>query len=338
MKVVAITGERQASLVDVPDPQPKENWALVKITVAPMCTEYKSWLAGHQGDHLGHEAVGEVVAVAQPGRVKPGDRVIVQPQYPCGVCPLCVAGDYIHCQHCVNFAAFTGSPHGSATYAQYLVKPDWLLSPIPDDVSDELAGLAICGLGPSFGAFDLMGVSAFDTVLITGLGPVGLGGVVNARYRGARVIAVEGNAWRAERARELGAELVLDPRDDTNLQQILDATGGRGADAGLDCSGSPQAQRLLIDAARRKGKVAFVGVSFHDTIIHITPDLVNKGLSLHGAWHYNLNATWRLVQVIQRHAGIEQLISHCYPMSQVQQAFETLAEQNTAKVMLKPWS
>ncbi len=188
MEKAVILGQRQAGLVEVPDPQPKENWVLVKVHAAPMCTEYKLWLAGRESAFLGHEAAGEVVAVAQLGRVQVGDRV---------------AGDFIHCQQPPDLAALLGSPEGSATYAQYLLKPDWMLSQIPDGVSYELASLACCGLGPTFGAFEAMGVDAFDTVLITGAGPVGLGGVVNAKFRGARVIVAEALPYRVERARRM---------------------------------------------------------------------------------------------------------------------------------------
>jgi len=87
--------------------------------------------------------------------------------------------------------------------AQYIVKPTFILQKIPDDVSYERASLACCGLGPSFGAFQQMDLNTFDTVLITGLGPVGLGAIVNARYRGARVIAVESNPFRTTRANNL---------------------------------------------------------------------------------------------------------------------------------------
>ena len=92
MKQVAITGERQAVLLDKPDLQPFDNWVVVKIHAAPMCTEYKRYLSGEPTEILGHEAAGEVVAVAQPGRVKVGDRVVAMPLYGCGVCPLCVVG------------------------------------------------------------------------------------------------------------------------------------------------------------------------------------------------------------------------------------------------------
>jgi L-iditol 2-dehydrogenase len=337
MKKAVVCGERCAKLVDVPDPRPKENWALVKVHVAPMCTEYKAFIAGQESAYLGHEAAGEVVEVAQPGRVKVGDRVVVMPLYPCGKCELCVAGDYIHCEHSPDFAAFTGSREGSSTYGQYLLKPDWLLPAIPDGVSYERASLACCGLGPSFGAFDRMRLDAFDTVLITGLGPVGLGAVVNARFRGARVIAVESVPYRVERARQMGAEHILDPREAHIVQQIKDLTEGRGVDCALDCSGVVQAQRLCIDAVRRRGQVAFVGECSQELAIKASPDMIRKGLTLIGSWHYNLNLFPKIMQVIQQSPLIDLLVSHVLPMSQVQQALELCASHQTAKVLLHPW-
>jgi L-iditol 2-dehydrogenase len=337
MKQAAIVGERQAALQEVPEPRPKENWVVVKVHAAPMCAEYKGFVAGHRADRLGHEAAGEVVAVAQPGRVKEGDRVVVMPQYPCGKCALCVAGDYIHCESNTDFARFTGGPEGSATMAQYLLKPDWLLPPIPEGVSYERASLACCALGPSFGAFQTMGLSAFDTVLITGLGPVGLGAIVNARFRGARVLGVESVPWRVERAQKMGAAAVLDPRATDLVAQIRELTDGRGVDCALDCSGSVHAERLCIDATRRKGKVAFIGECGDDLAIRISPDMIRKGLTLIGSWHYNLSAFPSVMKVIRESPLIDLLISHVLPMSRIQEAFEISASHETAKMLLKPW-
>ena len=242
----------------MPAPKAKEDWVVVKVHAAPRCTEFKAFADGIDHHYFGHEAVGEVVEIAQPGKVKIGDRVVVMPTSPCGKCALCLDGDYIHCEDMINFEVFHGSRNGSATMAQYLIKPDWLLIPIPDDVSYDHAGMACCGLGPTFGAFNTMKVDRFDTVLITGLGPVGLGGVINAHYRGARVIGVESNSWRAQRAVELGAETVIDPRDGDILQQILALSHHRcGVDKAVDCSGVVSAHRLCVDATRRKGQIAF---------------------------------------------------------------------------------
>ena len=322
MKKVVVSGLRQVELVEVPAPRPKEDWALVKVMVTPMCTEYKMYLKGQRSEFLGHEAVGEVVEVAQPGLVKPGDRVVVQPLYGCGRCRYCRSGDYIHCQNLVDIAEFTGSPEGGATYAQYLLKPDWLLSPIPDYVSYDEAALALCGLGPTFGALQTMEVSAFDTLLITGLGPVGLGGIVNVRFRGARVIGVESFPWRVERALQMGAHVVLDPRDPELLAKIMALTEGAGVDCAVDCSGTVAAQRLCIDATRRKGKVAFVGECSDELGIRISPDMIRKGLTLICSWHYPLQAFNPIMQVIQGSPVIDLLTSHVLPMSAVEEAFK----------------
>ena len=214
MKRAAITGVRQAVLLDTPIPEPKEDWVLVKVHAVPLCTEYKNWLTGNE--YGGHEAAGEVVKVAQPGKVKVGDRVVVMPGWPCGKCALCFAGDYIHCQNWYDHHEFSGLAHGGDTHVQYLLKQDWLLVPIPDGLSYELASLACCGVGPTFGAMENMNVGATDTVLITGGGPVGLGGVVNAKYRNAKAILVEPLPYRQQKAKELGADL----RTSTGLNAI----------------------------------------------------------------------------------------------------------------------
>lgn len=339
MKQAIITGEREAGITIVPTPQPKEDWVLVKIHSAPMCTEYKAFASGRPVPYLGHEAAGEVVEVAQPGAVRVGDRVAVMPQYPCGLCDLCLAGEYIHCEHAVDFDSFTGSADGRATMAQYVLKPDWMLVPIPDDVSYDHGAMACCGLGPTFGAFQQMQVDAYDTVLVSGLGPVGLGGVINGSYCGARVIGAEPNPWRAEFARTLGAEVVVDPTNPDALEQIMDLTDGKGVDKTVDCSGVPTAHRFCMDATRRKGKVAFVGESGGaDTPIKISTDMLRKGLWLIGAWHYNRSDASKLMQTIGRNGPkLDRFISHSYPMEQIQQAFETQLTGECAKVVLKPW-
>ncbi len=337
MKKGVILGKRKAGIAEVPDPKAKKGWVLVKVHAAPMCTEYKIFLAGHKTNYLGHEAAGEVVEVAQPGQVKEGDRVVVMPLYPCGKCSLCVSGEFIHCENNYDFARFVGSLEGSVTMAQYLLKPSWLLSSIPNGVSYEHASLALCALGPTFGAFDLMDVGPFDTILITGAGPVGLGGIVNAHFRGARVIVAEFHPWRVRKAKELGAEAVVDPRDKDCVEQIKSLTNGIGVDKAVDCSGVVAAHRICIDATHRKGHAAFVGSCSEETPITIWSDIIQKGLTLHGSRHYNRSRFPEIMKVIQRSPLTDQLISHIFPLSKIQKAFEVSASHDCAKTILKPW-
>ena len=127
MRKVAVLGERRAAIVEAADPAPVGNWVVVKVHAAPMCAEYKAFVIGNRAAVLGHEAAGEVVAVAQIGRVGVGDRVVAMPLYGCGRCALCADGDYIYCQQQPDFAAVTGQAEGRSTMAQYILKQDWLL-------------------------------------------------------------------------------------------------------------------------------------------------------------------------------------------------------------------
>jgi threonine dehydrogenase-like Zn-dependent dehydrogenase len=335
MKRAVISGVKKTSLLDTPIPEPKQDWVLVKVHAVHLCTEYKGWLSGNE--YSGHEAAGEVVEVARPGKVEVGERVVVMPGAPCGKCAYCISGEYIHCQHMMNVAEFSGLKHGGDTHVQYLIKQDWLLVPIPEDISYERASLACCGLGPTFGAMENMNVSSFDTVLITGGGPVGLGGVVNAKFRSARTIMVEPITYRQQLARELGADLVLDPNDTDIRTKIMRYTDSVGVDACLETAGVIEAQRLCIDVTRRKGQIALIGECGEDFAIKASPDFIRKGIALIGQWHYNLNGIFKIMKVISESLVVEKMITHVFPMDQIQEAMALSASHHCGKIILKPW-
>jgi len=333
MKVAAITGPGQCSVVEKPEPTVKGEFVKVKITVAPMCTEFGAYKNGWASDCIGHEAAGVVAEIAQPGKVKVGDRVVVMPQYPCGKCDLCMIGDYIHCQHTINPTEYCGCTAGTATYAQYCIKQDWLCLPVPDDISIDHASMACCGLGPTFGAMHHLQVSPHDTVAIVGLGPVGLGGVINAVYRNAKVIGVDSNKYRAKLAMELGASAVIDPADPEALKQIKDLSGG-GVHKAIDCTAVPAAQKFAIDATRRRGHVGFVGWGGHIELDNMIPN----GLTLQGIWHWKLTLAPRMMQLIRAVGpSLDKLITHRFPMSRVKEAWELQLTGETGKVLLNPW-
>ena len=166
---------------------------------------------------------------------------------------------------------------------------------------------------------------------------MGLGAIANARYRNARVIGVEPAPWRANRALEMGATAVFNPNDPDILSQILDSTDGKGVDCAVDCSGRVEAERLCIDATRRRGRVAFVGESGADLTIKVSPDMIRKGLTIVGSWLYNRADYPKVMKVIQESPLIDLLISHEMPMSQIQDAFEILARGESAKIVVNPW-
>ena len=317
MKVVAKFGPESAGLIDKPDPVAKGEFVVVKIHSVPMCTEYKGFKTEGKNDSFGHEAAGEVVEIAQESTVKVGDRVVVMPHFPCGKCYICLAGEYAHCEDDNKILHVTEQTGVTATFAQYVLKQDWLLVPIPNGMSYHHAGMACCGLGSTSNAMRLMNINAFDTVLITGMGPIGLGGVINAVYRGARVIAVESHPYRA-------------------VDQIRDLTGGRGIDKGIECSAASAAVRLLLDVTRPKGHISLIG-GIGEVDIQGS-HIINKGLTLHGTRHYNLADTPAMLRMItQVKEQLDTFITHTFPMSQIQDAWALQGTHDCGKVVLDAW-
>ena len=321
-------GQRRAELVDAPDPTAHDDWVVIKIHAAPLCTEYKAFLGDTMADQVGHEGTGEVVEVAQPGPLAPGDRVLVSPLAGCGVCRLCRQGDYIHCQ-----AGLRSNGH----LAQYIAKPAFICPKLPDDIDYIRGSLAGCALGPALNAAKRMDLGPFDTYMITGVGPVGMGALAVAKFYGATVIVVEALATRRAKAQEIGADHVLDPNAPDVLDAIRDITHGRGVDKAVDCSGVPAACRLMIDAAARRGQVTFVGECSDPVPIRPSPDLIRKGLTVHGSWHYNLNDVPDMMHLIRTSPLVDKLISHVLPMSQAEHALALCAAHETIKVILEPW-
>jgi L-iditol 2-dehydrogenase len=338
MKTAILKAGKGVEIVEQDMPKACDNFVVVKVHTSPMCTEFYNYRDGEEDLCMGHEAAGEVVDVARPGKVIPGDRVVVMPQYPCGKCTLCLNGEYIHCEDIVDPLEACSCESGVATYSQYVLKQDWLLIPIPDDMSYDHASMACCGLGATFGAIQTMDTRPSDTVLISGLGPVGLGAVINCITRGSRVIGVTRNKYRAELAVQLGAETVLDPEDPDTIKKIRDLTGGKGADKSVDCSGGENYQKICIHGTRRKGQVAFVGES-GDLTVKVSDDLIRNGLTLHGAWHWNLTDTAVIMETIHRSAGlIDKLITHTFPLPKVEEAFKLQVTGQCGKVLLHPHS
>jgi L-iditol 2-dehydrogenase len=342
MKTVQIRGRGDCGLIDKPVPSIDRNYVLVKTQVAPMCNEYVAYkdlvyLERNRPDSLGHELAGEVVEAPPGASVRVGDRVVALCGFPCGQCEPCRRGYYSHCAGTEDPLEVCGSASGECGFAQYAIKPDWMLEPIPDGMSYEHASMACCGLGPTFGAMERTQVDAFSTVLITGLGAVGLGGVITAKFRGATVIGVVRTPYRAELARKLGCDIVLNPLDGNVLEQVRSVTGGSGVDVAIECSGQNEYQRLAIDAVKRLGSVAFLAEPGEVTL-NVDADLVQKGVSITGSLDINRADAGRLLAMIRAiPEQIDQFITHRLPLTRIADAFERQLAYECGKIVLYPW-
>ena len=318
-----------------PEPQAKGDIVKVKLIVCPMCTEWQAWSIGKESHELGHEGVGLVVDAAASKMLKTGDRVVVMPHAGCGMCPACLSGEHILCTDQRDLLAETGSRSGIGCYAQYLLKPDYLLWKVPADLSTMHAAMAVCALGPTFTAMRRMAVTARDAVVVSGCGAVGLGAIVNARTIGARVIALEINPYRMELAASLGAEMVLDPRDPELIAKVRAATGRYGADAAIETSNNPSAPPAVLERVRPRGRLAFVTWSGEVPV----PRITGKGIDNFGCWHWNHQEHGEEMAQRVRLAGplLDKFMTHRFALEDVEEAFALQATGQCGKVMLLPF-
>lgn len=339
MKAVLLPGARQVQVVDRPDPEPGVGEVLVRVRVSALCRSDMSLydgtpIVGGEGAGTGavipgHEPAGDVVALGPlAGGVAVGDRVAIYLAVGEGRCDWCRRGDRMLCPS-VKFVGF--DVHGGD--AEYVVVPAENCLPIPDAMSFEAAALSTDMVGTQFSTQARLGVSGTDTVAVFGLGPMGAAGVLVAKARGARVVAVDVLNERLELAVRLGADIVVNSGSQDPVAALRAATRGDGVDVAIDCSGNPAAQNAALDATRRLGSVAFVGES-RSTTINPSDQIIRKLLTVIGGWYF---ATWEYSAItrfiLEHDMPVDQLITHRFPLAEAPEAFRMFNARETEKAV-----
>lgn len=243
--------------------------ALVRVTSAGICGSDLHIYGGNGfsddlGFCVGHEAVGEIVAVgAEVRRFAVGQRVLVPASVGCAACPACLVGRVSGCELLTSplDACYGLSARLPGGQAELLAVPraDGNLVLLPDTISDEAAIVLSDNAATAWYGARRARVRPGDIVVVIGLGPVGLMAVQSALVMGAaRVLGVDLLPERRKRAEDLGAEPV---DSDDPKSAIRAVTGGRGADAAIEAVGADATIKLAMSAVRRAGRVSVVGVN-----------------------------------------------------------------------------
>lgn len=288
MRQVFVSGLNTYALVDASEPAIQSSGdVIVKVTTTTVCGSDVHILAGHMhtpwGFPLGHEFVG-VVHQAGPGvcNFRTGDRVVAPAAPWCGNCPACRRGQIQRCERGGVFGS--GAAYGGLGGAQAeFVRVPWAdacLSHIPDGVSDAQALTVGDILSTGWTAVKNSVTAPGQTLLVFGVGPVGLSAVHTARLHGAaRVIAVDTVPERLELARALGADHVVDPSRQDTAAAVAELTGGRGAEAVVDAAGVEATITAWQAVAAIGARVAMVGIPAAPVEMNLTALLV-KNISL----------------------------------------------------------
>ena len=210
---------------------------------------------------VGHEAVGEVVEVGRSAvRYRPGDKVMISAAVGCGACGPCLAGEVNQCRN--NAMQCYGLSHrleGCQAEAIRVPAGDFNLAKIPDGLTVDQALMLTDNLPTAWFGCRNAGISAGQTVVVVGLGPIGLMAVDSAFVLGAsRVFAVDFVAERRALAAELGAT-PLHP--ETAVAELMEATSGRLADCAVEAVGADASIKLAIALVGRQGVVSVIGVN-----------------------------------------------------------------------------
>lgn len=193
---------------------------------------------------LGHEGAGIVTEIGDDVTVfEEGDHVIVHYIHSCGHCKPCLAGNDNRCRNRESIGHdFDG------TFAEEIVVPESCAVPLGEEVPFAWGSIVGCAGATGLHALRRSDLEAGDTVTVFGAGGVGLNVILWATFLGAeKVIVIEPVPPRQGAARELGADVTLHPDDDV-MDTITDLTDGWGTDIAIECSGSPAAMEMALDA------------------------------------------------------------------------------------------
>jgi len=344
MKAVVKTqkGDGYVQLMDVEEPKIRPDEVLIRVRAVSICgSDLHIWHDEHPywpPMTMGHEFSGEIIHIGnQVTGWETGDRVVSETRTEtCGVCRYCQTGNP---QVCPN-----KRPPGigiDGAMAKFVAMPARLLHRIPDNVSYDAAAVteptAVC----LHGIIERTGLSAGDNVVILGPGPIGLLSTQLAKLAGASNLMVIGTPrsanFRLKKAKDLGADVIINLGEEDPEEVVSDLTGGYGADLVIEAAGSSSAIKLAFNLVRRQGKICALGINGKETTDVPWDKAIFNAVQL----TYCFSSSWQSWETVLKlmEKGMlrpEEIITHRMPLEQWNEAFEALENREAIKAILNP--
>ncbi len=362
---------------EFPLPEPAPGCVLVKMQMSGICGTDKHTFQGFTTQYgerklefpliQGHENVGTIAAIGGDGKyldfeglpLQVGDRVVVGANVSCGHCYYCRHDfPYCCCENTLDYGNLLSAknpPHLFGGWAQYLyVIPGSFLVKVPDDLPSEIAVLTEI-FAVSVGLDRAKQMSAFpnesfrfdDTVVVLGVGPLGMCFLMKARMLGAgTIVAVDLSDYRLNFAKRLGADHIINATNSSKfdrLQIVKDLTHGRGADMVIECAGVPQAVIEGLEMLRVSGLLVEAG-NFSDLgEISLSPHrhLCAKNvriLGVSGEEPAAYGPGMRQMARYMKHYPLREFVTHRFPLRDVDTAVKAAIAPESMKVVFEPWS
>lgn len=325
MKVAVYYNNSDIRIKEMEIPKISEGEILVKVMASGICgTDVMEWYRMKKAPCvLGHEIGAEVVE-SKSERFKAGDRVFVCHHVPCDDCRHCLEGNHTACQtlHSGNY-----DPGGFSEFVRVpkinVEKGTFLLSNLSYEEGTMIEPFACCVRSQR-----VIEVKSQQTVLILGAGVSGLLNILLAKLKGANVIATDIKDYRLGKAKEYGADEVIDAREDFSVE----------ANRIIVCTGAEEACEKAFQCVDRKGIILFFGIPAKDVSIPISDFWRNEltVTSSYGAAPVDLEEAISLMQ--SGKINVTDMITHKFPLDEIQEAFKIASgAEESLKVVLLPF-
>ncbi|MGP8078424.1 MAG: alcohol dehydrogenase catalytic domain-containing protein [Thermoplasmata archaeon] len=340
MKVGRLGDPGTVRLDEVPEPTAGPGEVTVRLAACGVCGTDLEKLRGNYrtAGILGHEPVGRIAHLGPrvPGLAE-GDRVFVHHHVPCGACDVCARGDPTFCP---TYSRTNLDPGGFAEAfrvpAENVARGAVLRL---DDRVDWNAGTLLEPAGCALTALRKVALPERATVLVLGLGPVGILYARLARALGARWVGgTEISGRRRDAATRGGLDTAIDPREPDAVRTAVDrATGGQGVDLAVAATGHPSVARTAVEVVRRGGTVNLFGLPEAGSRLDAdVQQLYLRGIRLipsYATTEPDIREVHRLVA--DGHLAVADLVSHRFPLSEIGEAFRVAGRpEESVKVVV----
>ena len=342
MKAAVMTDLMKVEIQEVEAPKPKPDEVLIKIEYVGVCgSDLHYYEHGRIGDFLvekhfilGHEAAGTVVETGSGVKdLKVGDRVALEPGKTCGKCEFCKSGKYNLCKDVIFFA----TPPVDGVFQEYVAHEAGLCFKLPENVST-MEGALVEPLAVGLHAASQGGATLGQTAVVTGTGCIGLCSLLSLKAMGAsKIIVVDIMEKRLQKALELGADYVINGKDEDAVERIMELTDGKGFDLGIETAGSQLTASQLIKAAKKGSTIVFVGYSASGEMTLPIGMALDKELNFKTVFRYRNIYPMAIEAVSKGQIKVKDIVTNYFELDDIQNALDTCVKDkaNVVKGVIK---
>ena len=342
MKVAVMEGIGKMGYTERPIPTPKADEVLVKLEYVGICgSDMHYYETGAIGNYvveppfvLGHEPGGTVVEVgSNVTHLKVGDRVALEPGKTCGHCEFCRTGRYNLCPDVIFFA----TPPVDGVFQEYVAHEADLCFKLPENVST-LEGALIEPLAVGFHAANQGNAHAGQTAVVIGAGCIGLVSMMALKAEGvSKVYVVDVMQKRLDKALELGADGVINGREQDAVEAVMALTGGKGCDLVIETAGTEFTTRQCVHMTKKGATVVLVGYTKTGEVTMPLSLALDKELEFKTVFRYRHIYPMAIDAVASGKVNLKGIITDIFDFDDIQNAMDkSIADKaNIVKAVVK---